>query len=91
MALLVGSRAIDAGNNTAAPATDQRGVIRILAGHSGGAAIIDIGAFEYDPATTPVPLVTNVTVTEVNAAKRRYFRIDRKPEDYVDRLPAVWT
>jgi hypothetical protein len=44
MALLAGSPAIDAGDNTGAPATDQRGFPRIV----GGA--IDIGAFEVQPA-----------------------------------------
>jgi hypothetical protein len=44
MALLAGSPAIDAGDNTGAPDTDQRGFARIV----GGA--IDIGAFEVQPA-----------------------------------------
>jgi hypothetical protein len=44
MALLVGSPAIDAGDNTDAPATDQRGFPRIV-----GDAI-DIGAVEVQPA-----------------------------------------
>jgi hypothetical protein len=44
MALLAGSPAIDAGDNTDAPATDQRGFARIVGG------TIDIGAFEVQPA-----------------------------------------
>jgi hypothetical protein len=40
MALLPGSPAVDAGDNSGAPATDQRGLPRIVAG------TIDIGAFE---------------------------------------------
>jgi hypothetical protein len=40
MALLPGSPALDAGDNTTAPATDQRGLPRIVGG------TIDIGAFE---------------------------------------------
>jgi hypothetical protein len=40
MALLPGSPAIDAGDNTTAPATDQRGLPRVMRGR------IDIGAFE---------------------------------------------
>jgi predicted outer membrane repeat protein len=64
MALLALSPAIDAGDNTGAPATDQRGVIRILDG-GGGVPIIDIGAFEYDPAVNPVPVIAGVTVKEV--------------------------
>jgi hypothetical protein len=49
MALLAGSPAIDAGDNTGAPAFDQRGpgFARIVNG------IIDIGAFEVQTPTTP--------------------------------------
>jgi hypothetical protein len=54
MTLLAGSRAIDAGDNTVCPATDQRGVTRD--------ASCDIGALEYSalldgPAPTVDPLV----------------------------------
>jgi hypothetical protein len=45
MALLTGSPAIDAGNNSNAPAHDQRGFARIVGG------TIDIGAFEVQSAT----------------------------------------
>jgi hypothetical protein len=47
LALLPGSPALDAGDNTDAPATDQRGLARVMAGR------IDIGAFEVQvgPAT----------------------------------------
>ncbi len=44
-ALLLGSRGIDEGNNSGAPAFDQRGVLRD--------ATVDIGAYEFD--TPPVP------------------------------------
>jgi hypothetical protein len=44
MALLPGSPAIDAGGNTYATATDQRGFARIVGG------TIDIGAYEVQPA-----------------------------------------
>jgi FG-GAP-like repeat len=47
MALLPGSPAIDAGDDTACPSTDQRGVPR-----PAGAAC-DIGAFEVVPSTRP--------------------------------------
>ena len=55
-ALLCGSPAIDAGDNTDAPPTDQRGFSRIVNG------IIDIGAFEYSnspPAITCSGAITN--------------------------------
>lgn len=45
------SPAIDAGDNSACPATDQRGVARPLDGDDVAGAICDIGAVEYDPAT----------------------------------------
>ncbi len=45
-ALLPGSPAIDAGDNAAAPATDQRGVARPQDGDGDGTATVDIGAVE---------------------------------------------
>jgi hypothetical protein len=47
-ALLAGSRAIDAGDNAAAPATDQRGpgFPRKKDGNGDGVKVVDIGAFE---------------------------------------------
>jgi parallel beta-helix repeat protein len=46
MALLTGSLAIDAGDNSILPATDQRGFARKKDGNFDGIAIVDIGAFE---------------------------------------------
>jgi hypothetical protein len=53
-ALLCGSPAINAGSNSNAPATDQRGFPRIVDG------TIDIGAFEYNnlPPTITCPTAT---------------------------------
>ncbi len=64
MALLPGSPAIDAGDDSAAPPTDQRGVQRPLGKAS------DIGAYEYDPSTNPpqLNLVTDCTETALRWA-----------------------
>src|SRR5262249_47264482 len=45
-ALLAGSPAIDAGDNSGAPATDQPGLARARGGDGNGSKIVDIGAFE---------------------------------------------
>jgi hypothetical protein len=59
-ALLPGSPAIDAGDNGNAPATDQRGLPRIMDGDGNGSFLADIGAYELQngvPDTTP-PSIT---------------------------------
>jgi hypothetical protein len=56
-ALLPGSPAIDAGDNTGCPPTDQRGVTKPQDGNDDGTAICDIGAFEL---VTPAPFVTRL-------------------------------
>ncbi len=45
-ALLAGSPALDAADNTGCPATDQRGIARPADGTGDGAAVCDIGAYE---------------------------------------------
>jgi hypothetical protein len=64
IALLPGSRAIDAGDTAAAPPTDQRGVPRPF----GKAA--DIGAYEYNGSANPGPssVVTECTEAALRAA-----------------------
>jgi hypothetical protein len=43
------SPVIDAGDNAACPAVDQRGVARPIDGDGDGIAVCDIGAVEYEP------------------------------------------
>lgn len=55
--LLTGSPAIDAADNAACPATDQRGVVRPVDGNGDTTAVCDIGAYE---ATEPVDLAVSI-------------------------------
>ena len=57
-ALPLGSPAVDAGDNVACPATDQRGVSRPLDGGGGGPVTCDIGAFEFSFLPTPIPTLS---------------------------------
>lgn len=53
--LRVGSPAMDAGDNSAAAATDQRGFLRVADGQRDGTVIMDIGAFERSEPTGVLP------------------------------------
>jgi hypothetical protein len=67
MALLPGSPAIDAGDDSACPPTDQRGVPRPIGAHC------DIGAFEFVPAPLLIRGPTgNVRVEYVLQPERIY-------------------
>ncbi len=56
------SPAIDSGNNTYCPATDQREINRPGDGNSDGTYVCDIGAFEFEM----VPEVLSITRTNTN-------------------------
>ena len=62
LALLPGSPAIDAGSNTGAPLTDQRGYLRISNNR------IDIGAYEYEWPTTHFAIVASTTTPKAGVA-----------------------
>jgi len=64
-ALLAGSPAIDAGDNTGCPSTDQRGAARPVDGNGDGSAVCDIGAYESEAAapSTPTPTPTATPTT----------------------------
>jgi hypothetical protein len=52
-ALLAGSPAIDAGDNSGAPAEDQRGYIRPADGDGDSVAVVDVGAYEVASGNDP--------------------------------------
>jgi CSLREA domain-containing protein len=56
-ALLPGSPAIDAADNTQCPPVDQRGVIRPIDGNMDGVATCDMGAYEFQQGIYLVPPV----------------------------------
>ena len=84
-ALLCGSPAIDAGDNTDAPATDQRGFLRIVGG------VIDIGAYEYNNAA-PTVLCPGSTNLVANSSAGILATVSATVADADgDPLAVVWT
>lgn len=55
--LLAGSTCIDAGTNSAPylPSSDYDNNPRVLVGNSNNAAVVDLGAYEFNPLYPPVP------------------------------------
>jgi CSLREA domain-containing protein len=75
-ALLSGSPAIDAANNTSCHSTDQRGAARPIDGDSDGTATCDMGAYEGGatapappPSPPPAPTQTSLTSPAGNGSK----------------------
>jgi hypothetical protein len=61
---LVGSPALDAGDNADCPETDQRGIARPIDGDLDGDAICDIGSFEVVPQGHAMATSTTITVDD---------------------------
>jgi predicted outer membrane repeat protein len=74
MALPCGSPAIDAGDNTDAPATDQRGGTRIVDADCDGIATIDIGAYEL--VNIPPTIILTSSAIELSSPNHNYQTIN---------------
>jgi len=96
--LLAGSPCIDAGTNGAPGliSVDFDGNPRVLAGKSNDTAIVDMGAYEFNPASPPTPCIylnppSNVVVVAVvgqNSAVVNYPAPDATPAATVTCIPA---
>ena len=96
--LLAGSPCIDAGTNGAPdlPAVDFDGNPRILAGNANHAPTVDMGAYEFNPASPPIPClylispsnVVAVAVVGQDSAVVNYPAPDATPAATVTCLPA---
>jgi sugar lactone lactonase YvrE len=96
--LLAGSPCIDAGTNGAPqlPAVDLDGNPRILAGKTNHSAIVDMGAYEFNPAAPPTPClylscpsnVVAIAAVGQNSAVVNYPAPDATPGATVTCLPA---
>jgi len=96
--LLGGSSCIDVGTNGAPelPAEDFDGNPRILAGKTNNAPTVDIGAYEFNPASPPIPClyliwpsnVVAVAVVGKTSTVVNYPALDVTPAATVTCLPA---
>jgi hypothetical protein len=92
------SPAIDMGNDSVCPTSDQRGVARPLDGNGDGTAQCDAGAYEFDPTasgdpgTEPVPLqsVTIEGATEGTVGSRYDFTATVAPQNASTPITYTW-
>jgi predicted outer membrane repeat protein len=82
MALLPGSPAIDAGDNTYCPAEDQRGFARPMDGNNDSFAICDLGAFEY--SEFPVVFSTKPLIPSASSGEVAFIVKFSEPVNNVD-------
>lgn len=82
-ALVPGSPAIDQGDNANAPATDQRGLARIVNN------IIDIGAFEFAPTPAATQLVLTGLPSSLTAGVSQTFTVTA--EDASNHVVSTYT
>jgi parallel beta-helix repeat protein/predicted outer membrane repeat protein len=92
MAIGCGSPAVDAGDNTDAPDTDQRGEPRIVDGDCDGVATIDIGAFEFQGTPPPTIILTSSAI-ELSPPNHNYqtVRVTDFVSDVTDAAGACTT
>ena len=96
--LLAGSPCIDAGTNGAPqlPAVDFDGNPRIMAGNTNNSAVVDMGAYEFNPAAPPTPClylncpsnIVAIAAVGQNSAVVNYRAPDATPGAMVTCLPA---
>lgn len=92
--LLAGSPCIDAGDNAlpVLPTTDFDGNPRVIPGHIGGPAIVDMGAYEFNPTnSTPVlPTISCPDALTVECGTPAALTVTAGDADG-DGLTVVWT
>jgi predicted outer membrane repeat protein len=92
IALLSGSAAIDAGDNSTCAGgyvsnLDQRGVTRPVDGDADGSAICDIGSFEAAYGTSPAPTPTNTPTPTATATPTHTPTITNTPTPTATNTP----
>ena len=80
--LQAGSPCIEAGTNVGAPSTDLDGNLRPIDGDEDGIAIVDMGAFEYNPESMTVKVNINPDTLNLQSNGEWITAYIELPEDY---------